>query len=110
MADWNREQDSGSDRNMLCTNKEFLADKLAIKMSLPNSFRLDIENEEAGVSSFADVKDSDAMSTKNFLTGSMKRLSSMVRYRREHHKLLCYLSVGIVMLFVFLYYTVVRTP
>ena len=54
------------------------------------------------------LKDSNFLSATGLLTGSVKRFSTMVRSGRDNRKILCYVSVGLVVLFFLLYYLVSR--
>ena len=53
-------------------------------------------------------KDSNFLSATGLLTGSVKRFSTMVRSGRDNRRILCYVSVGLVLVFFLLYYLVSR--
>lgn len=48
------------------------------------------------------------MSATGLLTGSVKRFSTMVRSGRDNRRILCYVSMGMVLVFLVLYYLVSR--
>lgn len=54
------------------------------------------------------TQDSNFLSATGLLTGSVKRFSTMVRSGRDNRKILCYVSIGLVVLFFMLYYIVTR--
>lgn len=53
-------------------------------------------------------QDSNFLSATGLLTGSVKRFSTMVRSGRDNRRILCYVSVGLVVLFFLLYYLIAR--
>ena len=53
-------------------------------------------------------QDSNFLSATGLLTGSVKRFSTMVRSSRDNRRILCYVSVGLVLVFFLLYYLVSR--
>ncbi|XP_069760500.1 BET1-like protein isoform X5 [Narcine bancroftii] len=69
---------------------------------------LDIDQEAADQNRYLEGMDSDFLSATGLLTGSVKRFSTMVRSGRDNKKLLCYTSVGLVILFFILYLLVTR--
>lgn len=46
------------------------------------------------------------MSVTGLLTGSVKRFTTMTRSGRENRKLLCFVSIGLVVVFFIFYYLV----
>ncbi|XP_060764546.1 BET1-like protein isoform X3 [Neoarius graeffei] len=88
MADhWNRGH--GSVDDMLDVENKRMAENLANKVSRLKS-------------------DSNFLSATGLLTGSVKRFSTMVRSGRDNRKLLCYVSIGLVLMFFLLYYLIRR--
>lgn len=53
-------------------------------------------------------QDSNFLSATGLLSGSVKRFSTMVRSGRDNRRILCYVSVGLVLVFFLLYYLVSR--
>ncbi len=51
-------------------------------------------------------QDDDFDSTTGLLTGSMNRINHMVGSAKNNRKLMCYISLGLVILFIVLYYIV----
>ncbi|KAI2648533.1 BET1-like protein [Labeo rohita] len=88
MADpWNRGH--GAVDDMLDAENRMMAENLASKVSRLKS-------------------DSNFLSATGLLTGSVKRFSTMVRSGRDNRKILCYVSIGLVVVFFLLYYLVSR--
>jgi len=52
------------------------------------------------------VQDGDFDSTTGMLSGSMKRINYMVNSGKSNRKLMCYLVLGLVLLFLVLYYVI----
>lgn len=53
-------------------------------------------------------QDSNFLSATGLLSGSVKRFSTLVRSSRDNRRILCYVSVGLVVVFFLLYYLVSR--
>lgn len=53
-------------------------------------------------------QDSNFLSATGLLTGSVKRFSTMVRSGRDNRRILCYVSMGLVLVFFLLYYLISR--
>ncbi|XP_006642528.1 BET1-like protein [Lepisosteus oculatus] len=109
MADWNRGHGSGAVDEMLDVENKLLADNLATKVSRLKSLAFEIDKEAEDQNSYLDGMDSNFLSTTGLLTGSVKRFSTMVRSGRDNRKILCYVSIGLVLVFFILYYLVSRT-
>ncbi|XP_051545564.1 BET1-like protein [Myxocyprinus asiaticus] len=103
---WNRGH--GAVDDMLDAENKLLADNLASKVSRLKSLAYDIDKEAEDQNTYLDGMDSNFLSATGLLTGSVKRFSMMVRSGRDNRKILCYVSVGLVMLFFLLYYLVSR--
>lgn len=56
----------------------------------------------------SDFQDANFLSATGLLSGSVKRFSTMVRSGRDNRRILCYVSVGLVLVFFLLYYLVSR--
>ncbi|KAG2462849.1 BET1L protein, partial [Polypterus senegalus] len=69
---------------------------------------LDIDKETEEHNAYLDGMDSNFLSATGLLTGSVKRFSNMVRSGRDNRRLLCYVSVGLILLFFVLYFIVSR--
>ncbi|KAM7003365.1 BET1-like protein [Tautogolabrus adspersus] len=106
MADWNRGHDSVND--MLDAENKRIAENLATKVSRLKSLAFDIDREVDDQNDYLDGMDSNFMSATGLLSGSVKRFSTMVRSGRENRRILCYVSVGLVVVFFLLYYMVSR--
>ncbi|XP_051238553.1 BET1-like protein [Dicentrarchus labrax] len=106
MADWNRGH--GSVDDMLDAENKRLAENLATKVSRLKSLAYDIDREADDQNEYLDNMDSNFLSATGLLSGSVKRFSTMVRSGRDNRRILCYVSVGLVLLFFLLYYMVSR--
>ncbi|XP_056271655.1 BET1-like protein isoform X4 [Pseudoliparis swirei] len=106
MADWNRGHDSVDD--MLDTENKRLAENLATKVSRLKSLAYDIDREADDQNEYLDGMDSNFLSATGLLSGSVKRFSTMVRSGRDNRRILCYVSVGLVLVFFLLYYVISR--
>ncbi|KAF7216198.1 BET1-like protein isoform X2 [Nothobranchius furzeri] len=68
----------------------------------------DIDREADDQNEYLDGMDSNFLSATGLLSGSVKRFSTMVRSGRDNRRLLCYVSMGLVLVFFLLYYLVSR--
>ncbi|XP_035520539.1 BET1-like protein isoform X1 [Morone saxatilis] len=98
----------GSVDDMLDAENKRLAENLATKVSRLKSLAYDIDREADDQNDYLDNMDSNFMSATGLLSGSVKRFSTMVRSGRDNRRILCYVSVGLVLLFFLLYYMVSR--
>ncbi|KPP61070.1 BET1 protein-like, partial [Scleropages formosus] len=98
----------GAVDDVLDAENKLLGDNLAAKVSRLKSLAFDIDKEAEEQNSYLDSMDSNFLSATGLLTGSVKRFSTMVRSGRDNRKILCYVSVGLVLLFFLLYYLVSR--
>lgn len=94
--------------DLLDAENKRLADSLASKVSRLKSLAYDIDKDAEEQNSYLDGMGSDFLSATGLLTGSVKRFSTMVRSGRENRKVLCYMSVGLVLVFFLLYFLVSR--
>ncbi|XP_019375414.1 PREDICTED: BET1-like protein [Gavialis gangeticus] len=106
MAEWGRGQGQNGMDDMLDVENKRMADSLATKVTRLKSLALDIDKDAEDQNHYLDGMDSDFMSVTGLLTGTGKRFSSMTRSGRDNRKLLCYVSVGLIVVFFILYYLV----
>ncbi|XP_061750309.1 BET1-like protein isoform X1 [Nerophis ophidion] len=106
MADWNGGH--GSVEDMLDVENKRLSENLATKVSRLKSLAYEIDREAEDQNEYLDGMDSNFLSATGLLSGSVKRFSSMVRSSRDNRRILCYVSVGLVLAFFLLYYLVSR--
>ncbi|XP_055505085.1 BET1-like protein isoform X2 [Leucoraja erinacea] len=99
---------SGAADQFLDAENKRMAENLSSKVTRLKSIALDIDQEAADQNRYLDGMDSDFLSATGLLTGSVKRFSGMVRSGRDNRKLLCYTSLGLVLLFFILYYLLTR--
>ncbi|CAI5665746.1 BET1-like protein [Oreochromis niloticus] len=104
MAEWNRGH--GSVDDVLDAENKRLAENLANKVSRLKSLAYDIDRDVDDQNEYLDGMDSNFMSATGLLTGSVKRFSTMVRSGRDNRRILCYVSMGLVLVFFVLYYLV----
>ncbi|KAF6719104.1 BET1-like protein [Oryzias melastigma] len=100
--------DHDSVDDMLDAENKRLAENLATKVSRLKSLAYDIDREVDDQNDYLDGMDSNMMSATGLLTGSVKRFSTMVRSSRDNRRLLCYVSLGLVLVFFMLYFLVSR--
>lgn len=93
---------------MLDAENKRMAENLASKVSRLKSLAYDIDKDAEEQNAYLDGMDSNFLSATGLLTGSVKRFSTMVRSGRDNRKILCYVSVGLVVAFFLLYYLVSR--
>uniref|UniRef100_A0A3Q2VPL8 BET1-like protein n=2 Tax=Haplochromini TaxID=319058 RepID=A0A3Q2VPL8_HAPBU len=98
----------GSVDDVLDAENKRLAENLANKVSRLKSLAYDIDREVDDQNEYLDGMDSNFMSATGLLTGSVKRFSTMVRSGRDNRRILCYVSMGMVLVFLVLYYLVSR--
>uniref|UniRef100_A0AAV2KVY8 BET1-like protein n=1 Tax=Knipowitschia caucasica TaxID=637954 RepID=A0AAV2KVY8_KNICA len=114
MADWNRNilrsspLGHSSVEDMLDAENKRMTENLAAKVSRLKSLAYDIDQDVEDQNEYLDGMDSNFMSATGLLTGSVKRFSTMVRSSRDNRRLLCYISIGLVVVFFILYYIVIR--
>ncbi|XP_010709191.1 BET1-like protein [Meleagris gallopavo] len=106
MADWGRGQNAVAMEDMLDVENKRMADSLASKVTRLKSLALDIDKDADEQNRYLDGMDSDFMSVTGLLTGSVKRFTTMTRSGRENRKLLCFVSIGLVVVFFIFYYLV----
>ncbi|XP_056271651.1 BET1-like protein isoform X1 [Pseudoliparis swirei] len=94
--------------DMLDTENKRLAENLATKVSRLKSLAYDIDREADDQNEYLDGMDSNFLSATGLLSGSVKRFSTMVRSGRDNRRILCYVSVGLVLVFFLLYYVISR--
>uniref|UniRef100_A0AAQ4R8V5 t-SNARE coiled-coil homology domain-containing protein n=1 Tax=Gasterosteus aculeatus aculeatus TaxID=481459 RepID=A0AAQ4R8V5_GASAC len=94
--------------DLLDQENKRLAENLATKVSRLKSLAYDIDREADDQNEYLDGMDSNFLSATGLLSGSVKRFSTMVRSGRDNRRILCYVSVGLVLVFFLLYYMVSR--
>ncbi|XP_059150694.1 BET1-like protein [Physella acuta] len=111
MADWRNKPRNGaplSSEEMLDSENQRRVSGLADKVSLLRGIALDIEAESKDSNRYIDSMAGDFSSSEGLLTGSMNRLSHMVGSGKNNRKLMCYIVLGLVLLFVITYYFISR--
>uniref|UniRef100_UPI00358F9428 BET1-like protein n=1 Tax=Myxine glutinosa TaxID=7769 RepID=UPI00358F9428 len=98
----------GAVENMMEMENQRIAENLATKVSRLKELALDIDQEAENHNSYLDNMDADFSGATGLLSGSVKRFSAMARSGRDSRRLMCYLSLAIVVLFFILYFIVSR--
>ncbi|XP_019933980.2 BET1-like protein isoform X1 [Paralichthys olivaceus] len=98
----------GAVDDMLDAENKRMAENLVTKVSRLKSLAYDIDREADDQNEYLDNMDSNFLSATGLLTGSVKRFSTMVRSSRDNRRILCYVSVGLVLAFFLLYYLISR--
>jgi len=97
-----------STEEMLDQENQMRVNGLASKVSLLKEIALDMEDESKSSNRFLDSMTGDFGSSQGLLSGTMNRLNVMVGSGKNNRKLMCYIILGIVGLFVIFYYLVMR--
>ncbi|NXX79713.1 BET1L protein, partial [Urocolius indicus] len=101
-------QSPGAMEDALDVENKRMADSLASKVTRLKSLALDIDKDAEEQNRYLDGMDSDLLGVTGLLSGSVKRFSGMARSGRDNRRLLCGVSVALVLLFFILYYLVSR--
>lgn len=97
-----------STEEMLDQENQMRVGGLASKVSLLKEIALDMEDESKSSNRYLDSMTGDFGSSQGLLSGTMNRLNVMVGSGKNNRKLMCYIILGIVGLFVIFYYLVMR--
>ncbi|XP_064515984.1 BET1-like protein isoform X1 [Pseudopipra pipra] len=108
MAERGRGQSPSAMEDLLDVENKRMADSLASKVTRLKSLALDIDKDAEEQNRYLDGMDSDFLSVTGLLTGSVKRFSTMARSGRDNRRLLCAVSVALILIFFILYYLVSR--
>ncbi|XP_069713268.1 BET1-like protein [Phaenicophaeus curvirostris] len=92
--------------DLLDVENKRMADSLATKVTRLKALALDIDKDAEEQNRYLDGMDSDFLSVTGLLSGSVKRFSTMARSGRDNRKVLCWVSVGLVVVFFILYFLV----
>ncbi|NXJ68024.1 BET1L protein, partial [Rostratula benghalensis] len=97
----------GAVEDVLDVENKRMADSLASKVTRLKSLALDIDKDAEEQNRYLDgMVRTVAFFVTGLLTGSVKRFSTMTRSGRDNRRLLCSVSVGLVVIFFILYYLV----
>ncbi|VDI83843.1 BET1-like protein [Mytilus galloprovincialis] len=107
--------DYRNNRNGLSRSEEMLdsenqrrVDGLSDKVSRLKSLAFDIETESKDSNRYLDDMGNDFESTHGLLGGTVNRLSHMVSANKGNRKLMCYMIIGLVLLFFLAYYLITK--
>ncbi|XP_060575889.1 BET1-like protein [Ruditapes philippinarum] len=109
MADWNRRNGTGRTEEMLDSENQSRVEGLAGKISRLKGIALDIETETKHQNTYMDNHMMDEFdSSQGLLTGSMNRINHMVSSGKGNRKLMCYIIIGLIILFFLSYYLITK--
>jgi blocked-early-in-transport protein 1 len=91
---------------MLDKENQMMTENLANKVSFLRGIAFDMENETKDQNRYLSGMNSDFDSTEGLLGGSVNRISHMVGSGKNNRKLMCYLILFLVGLFLVSYYLI----
>ncbi|XP_071955444.1 BET1-like protein isoform X2 [Antedon mediterranea] len=91
---------------MLEAENNRLSDNLATKVSTLKSLALDIETETNDQNRYLDGMDGEFDSTQGLLGGSVRRFDQMLKSGKHNRKLMCYLILTLLFLFIVFYFLI----
>ncbi|XP_057691713.1 BET1-like protein [Corythoichthys intestinalis] len=103
-ADWDRGH--GSVEDMLDAENKRLADSLVTKVSRLKSLAYDIDREAEDQNDYLDSMNSNFLSTTGLLGGTVRRFYNTIGSGRENRRIMCYIAIGLIVIFFLLYYTI----
>merc|ERR1712004_738551 len=109
MASWGNQR-GGRGRmtqdEILAQENQLLTENLSSKVSHLKSLAFDMEEDAYASNRFIDGMNDDFSSSQGLLSGSMTRMSNMISTGKANRKLMCYIVLFLVGLFVLLYYVI----
>lgn len=93
---------------MLDSENQQRVEGLAHKVSRLRGIALELETDTKDSDRYAGGMLSDFGSAEGLLTGTMNRLNNMVNSGRNNRRLMCYIIVCLVGLFIIFYYLISR--
>jgi blocked-early-in-transport protein 1 len=110
MAGWGhrngRAMQSESSHEMLDRQNQMMTENLAMKVSRLRDLAVDIETETKDSNRYLSSMDGDFEGTTSLLSGSLKRINFMVNSGKNNRRLMCYLILGLVLVFFALFYLI----
>ncbi|XP_033124725.1 BET1-like protein [Anneissia japonica] len=94
---------AASTEDMLESENNRLSENLASKVSTLKSLALDIESETNDQNRYLDGMDGEFDSTHGLLGGTVKRFDQMLKSGKHNRRLMCYLILTLLFLFVLFY-------
>ncbi|XP_041366300.1 BET1-like protein isoform X2 [Gigantopelta aegis] len=107
MADWRR-SGNGKTEEMLDHENQSRVEGLATKISRLKGIAVDLESESRESNRYLDDMTDDFGSTTGLLSGSIHRINNMINTGRSNRKIMCYIILGLVGLFLITYYLIIR--
>jgi len=95
-----------TDENILDQQNQQMTESLAGKVSHLKSLAFDIEQDTKYQNAYLGGMDGDFDSTQGLLSGSVNRLANMVGSGKNNRKLMCYIILGLVLVFFIGYYLI----
>ncbi|XP_066295490.1 BET1-like protein isoform X2 [Branchiostoma lanceolatum] len=106
MSDWNwRNEGRRSTDEMLEQENQSAAEQLAGKVSTLKSLALDIEDETRAQNQYLGGMGGDMESVTALLGGSSKRFKDMLSQGKTNRKVMLYLAILLVVIFIIVYFT-----
>ncbi|XP_025088815.1 BET1-like protein [Pomacea canaliculata] len=106
MADWSKARNGTTTEEILDNENQLRVEGLANKVSRLRGIALELESDSKDSVRYADGMVSDFGSAEGLLTGTMNRLSNMVSSGRNNRRLMCYIILALVGLFIIAYYLI----
>ncbi|XP_050408690.1 BET1-like protein [Patella vulgata] len=106
MADYRTR--NGKTEEMLDYENQQKVEGLSSKISRLKEIAVDLDHESRDSNSFLDSMTDNFGSATGLLSGSMSRMSHMVNSGKGNRKLMCYIILGLVVMFFLTYYLVTR--
>ncbi|ESO02449.1 hypothetical protein HELRODRAFT_65318 [Helobdella robusta] len=83
---------------------QYLTENLASKVARLKNLAVDIENESKDSNTYLSGMDGDFDGATGLLSGSMKRLNTMVSSGKGNRKLMCYSILLLIFIFLIVYF------
>ncbi|XP_041366299.1 BET1-like protein isoform X1 [Gigantopelta aegis] len=98
----------GKTEEMLDHENQSRVEGLATKISRLKGIAVDLESESRESNRYLDDMTDDFGSTTGLLSGSIHRINNMINTGRSNRKIMCYIILGLVGLFLITYYLIIR--
>ncbi|XP_072045476.1 BET1-like protein [Amphiura filiformis] len=105
---WGNGGGAAGTEDMLESENNRLSQGLAAKVSTLKSLAMDIDEETKNQNVYLDGMGDDFQGTEGLLGGTVRRFDTMLGTGRQNRKLMCYLILFIVLIFILAYFLVGR--
>jgi len=106
MAGWGNRNGRVTSDEMLEQENQLLTENLANKVSRLKNLAFDIHSDTKEHNRYLDSMDGDFDSSRGLLSGSITRLGHMVSSGKDNRKIMCYIIIFLVLVFIVSYYFV----